>query len=826
MKNYFLILFILLFQLVSAQKTALIDWNFHKEKETKITTVAIPHTWNAKDAFDDVPGYWRGKGIYTREINITDSSKVYYLHFNGSNQVTKVWVNDQFVGQHIGGYTAFDLNISKALKQGDNRLKVVVDNAHDTAVPPLDADFTFYGGMYRMVYLMAENPVHFAKNWGTDAIKIDASIDGDSGTLSVETGIANPHHNKIQLETELLDATGKLVFRKAEKVKDTFALKTMVKNLRKWSPDDPYLYQLHIKLADSDGKLLDHYEHKVGFRAISASAKGFKINGMSLKLIGVNRHQDWQGLGNAVPIKKQLQDMDSIKAMGSNILRLAHYPQDPAIYRAADSLGIILWSEIPLVNRVPKDSLAYASYSHNAINMQRESIAQHYNNPSWVFVGYMNEIFLRAGFKKGDEAGNQDIKDRTVSLAKKLEAETRALTPSRITAMAIHQSDVYNETGIADIPMVLGWNLYFGWYGGKISDLGRFLDSEHKKYPDRPLIISEFGVGADNRLHSDHPTKMDFTEEYQLAYNQGYLEMGKARDFVIGMTAWAYADFGSEGRGDAIPHVNQKGLVNYDRSPKNIYYWYKAMLNPKKNLARIYRETPVLINENPKKDIKIITNTDVVLKLNGKEMGTFTPIKGIATAEINLNPGKNTLEVWDTSGKSFDRLEMFWQKPNFKDSKTLAINFGRSDYFTDRSGQVWFPAASMPYLQITGETKTVNSNTNIKNTDEDPLYQSALARIEQIHYKLPEGQYKLTLFFANLGADKTSIYELGKKSNSQTASKGSFDLKINDKPITIEALDTFTKMDKVVTLNVKDELTISAPQSQGFYINGILVEKL
>lgn len=221
-----------------------------------------------------------------------------------------------------------------------------------------------------------------------------------------------------------------------------------------------------------------------------------------------------------------------MKVMGSNFLRLAHYPQDKTIYKAADSIGLILWSEIPVVNKVPvgKD---YDSYKINSLQMQKEHIAQNYNHPSLVFIGYMNEIFLRMVFDKHSEEEKKQIIHNSLELAKELESLTRKLAPYHTTVMALHGNQIYNDTGIADISMVIGWNLYYGWYEGKTEDLGGFLDSEFKKFPNRPLIISEYGVGADMRLHNSNPKKFDFSEEYQFNYHPGYYQQIMKRPFVV-----------------------------------------------------------------------------------------------------------------------------------------------------------------------------------------------------------------------------------------------------------------------------------------------------
>lgn len=811
-----------------AQKTELKTWEFHKEDSKEIEEVQIPHTWNAQDSFDDEPGYWRGKGIYSRSFELENPSGDYYLHLNGANQVTQVWVNGKFAGRHTGGYTAFDIEITSFLKAGQNRIKLEVDNSHNEAIPPLDADFTFYGGIYRKVFLVHENRIHFAKEYGAEAVRISPKLDEEfNGSISLTAEVeGNIKTKNVSISYTLFDPKGNSIFKDKQLLKKQHFLSDFkVKAPELWSPENPRLYKLQLEIRNADGELLDSYEHKIGFRKIKVSTEGFRLNGKPLKLIGVNRHQDWEGLGNAVPVEKQLTDMARIKEMGANFLRLAHYPQDQEIYQAADSLGIILWSEVPVINKVPatKD---YEAYQDHALNMQREQIAQNYNHPSLVFIGYMNEIFIRMIFDHKKDEEKERIIEKTMELARKLEKLTRELAPDCITVMAIHGNQIYNETGIADIPMVLGWNLYYGWYDGKIEDLGPFLDKEHREHPDRPIIISEYGVGADSRLHSEEPEKFDFTEEYQLKYHQGYLRQLLKRDFVIGMTAWNYADFGSEFRGDTRPHVNQKGLVNYDRTPKNIWYWYKAMLRPEENFSRIYRDGPVCINVSGEKEIKIISTQPAFLEVNGEKLPERSPEEGIIRFKVNLHPGKNKLKLYNKNGKLEDSLEMEWRKPDLSEAKNLALNFGTSSVFTAEDGQVWIPAKDSEILKISGETKRVKSSSNIHNTEEEPVYQTGLSGIRSLWVKVPAGKYHLRLSFARLGKDKALAYELGKEKKDVENKTSGFELLINGRKIKIDEIQPFFKHDEELMLEASGDIEIKGYGDQLFSLNALFLEKM
>jgi len=819
-------LFVLVYTTAFGQQTELKTWEFYLDKNPVVKRISIPHTWNSEDAFDDTPGYWRGKGYYSTNFEVSDLSKSYFLQFKGANQTAKVWVNEKLAGIHHGGYTAFEFDVSVFIKKGTNKVRVELDNTHDETVPPLEADFTFYGGIYRSVYLIAENKVHFAKAYGTDAVKIDPVLDEKlQGKVTVLGKVENSIKGKHFLQVTLTDVDNKIVYSERKKTIGEFSFDFAVKNPKTWSPEAPDLYNLILELKNASGKIVDVYKHKIGFSNFKVSAKGFTLNNKPLKLIGVNRHQDWKGIGNAVPINQQLRDLIRIKEMGGNFLRLAHYPQDEQIYTAADSLGIILWSETPLVNKVPITE-DYVAYEKNSLEMQREHITQNYNHAAFIFVGYMNEILIRMVFDKDKGERKQKIMDYTYQLAEKLEKLTREMAPHKITVMAVHQSEVYNESKIAALPMVLGWNLYFGWYGGEIADLGGFLDEQHKRYPDRPLIISEYGTDADTRLHNDHPVKFDYTEEYQLPYNQGYLKQVAERDFVIGMAAWNFADFGSETRGYSIPHVNQKGLVRFDRTPKNIWFWYKAMLRPEEKMSRIYRGLPVYIGSSSSKNIKIISNQKVMVKLNGKNVGEQTPVDGVINLDVSFAAGQNEVEVFDDRGALQDSEVIDWQKPDFSRSKTLAVCFGTKSYFEASNKRYFVPVSQLDIVHVLGESKEIKSSTNILGTDDDPLYQAAIANVSSISIDVPEGNYKVTLYFSSFGTDKATVYELDKKSMSTGVTGGTYELDINGTKVEVETIQAFEKLDKTVVVKAKDKIIIKRPGGENFSVCGILMEKI
>jgi beta-galactosidase len=365
--------FISLAPIVHARSKVKINngWNFFAGDLPDGATAAIgpdwqridlPHTWNVEDTHDDVPGYRRGVSWYRRELSIPDQlkSKRIYLYFEGANQTAELFVNGRRIGSHIGGYSAFTFDVTDALKaQGSNAVAVKVDNTLIQDIPPLDADFNMYGGIYRDVWLIAVDDVHLSfGDSASPGITISTpQVSAASATARVSAVIANKGRTEkaVVIRTTVYGPDGKQIAENTRSVRAATGRETQVSHdemrvtsPKLWSPDSPSLYKVVTKI-ESDGRIIDAVSQPVGFRWFSFDAdKGFVLNGKPLKLRGTNRHQDHAGLGNAVPDTYHVRDLEIIKENGFNFLRLAHYPQDPAVLETADRLGILIWEEIPI----------------------------------------------------------------------------------------------------------------------------------------------------------------------------------------------------------------------------------------------------------------------------------------------------------------------------------------------------------------------------------------------------------------------------------------------------------------------------------------------
>jgi beta-galactosidase len=761
-------------------KTSLnLGWKFHRAdvadahrnnfNDTAWQRTNLPHTWNVEDPWDDEPGYYRGAGWYRRELSIANlTGKRFFLYFEGANQVADVYVNGTKVGAHIGGYSAFAFDVTDAARRGKNIIAARVDNSFSEDIPPLTADFNFYGGIYRDVWLITADDVHFdVTDHASSGVRITTpAIAAGDGSVSVEGTVANTSSRRrtVEVVSIVRDHAKRKVAETSSRIDiDTrgsgkFSHTARIDAPRLWSTDSPYLYTVTNVIRES-GRPVDEIVQPLGFRWFSFDGeKGFSLNGKPLRLRGTNRHQDYLGLGNAVPDRLHVRDMQIIKDAGFNFVRLAHYPQDPSVLEACDRLGLLVWEETPLVNYITK-SVAFAE---NSERMVREMIRQHRNHPSVILWGYMNEIFLRV------PNGRDDLYPATVELAKVLNRVAKEEDPTRPTTIAFHGNDVYNRTGLGDIPDVIGWNLYQGWYSATVEDFGKFLDDQHRRFPLRPLIVSEYGANGDQRLHSNAPRRFDSTIDYQRFFHESYVAQMEARPYLAGSAIWNQFDFGSEYRGETIPHLNQKGMYTFDRRPKDIHYFYKAKLSKQNVLHIAVRDHPKRSGVPGTSDrIAIFSNlSSIELFLNGRSLGTkpFNNSRHL-TWEIDWKAGPNVLTARARNGKNIatDSATVMFT-PVTAASGEIAINVGSNADFVDVDGRIWM--ADRIYRRgswgYTGENaKRIFSSPpdpNILGTESDPLFQTQVEGLNEYRMDLPDGGYTVELLFT-----ERRFEELGKR---------------------------------------------------------------
>ncbi len=515
--------------------------------------INLPHTWNNIDGQDGGNDYKRGTCTYKKTIPMPPHSENQdvYLQFHGANASTTVIFNGQTLGVHHNGYSTFRFKVTDLLKE-NNEVCVKVDNSINETVYPQTADFTFYGGIYRDVEWLIVSKDHFDLDYyGGYGIQISSTVDNTSGKVHVKSDVTNGEVN-----VSILDANQNEV---AQGLGTDIYLD--IENVHLWDGiKDPYLYEVVASLY-VDGTKVDEVTTKHGVRTFHIDPdKGFFLNGRSYPLHGVSRHQDRKGLGNAITLEMMEEDMEMIREVGANTIRLAHYQHHQYFYDLCDKYGMVVWAEIPYISRHMNDA------RENTFFQMKELIVQNYNHPCIVTWGISNEITIKVNDKK-------DMLDNHHDLQKLV----KAMDPTRPTTLACYAM-CHPFHPVSKITDTVAWNLYLGWYVPGLFLNDWFMKFYHWKYPNRPLGYSEYGAEGMPNLHSDKPRIGDHSEEYQAKYHEYMLACFKRHPFLWATYVWNMFDFAADARDQGgEPGMNHKGLVTFDRKiKKDSFYIYKA----------------------------------------------------------------------------------------------------------------------------------------------------------------------------------------------------------------------------------------------------------
>lgn len=827
-------------------KTINDNWEFRKSIDESWESVNLPHTFNI-DAYQQ-RNYYQGKGFYRRTLVLPEivAERRYYMKIDAASKAANIRVNGKEVGSHVGGYTACIVDITEYIRK-ENLIEITVDNGRKD-ITPISADFTFWGGIYRDVWLISTPKQHFnMSNMGSDGIFISTPVVNEKrGVLKVKCEVTNDSHESsiLEVRSAIYSPQGKLLqtIKQKQKLKsgETYIFENTsgaIESPDLWSPETPSLYLVKTTLVDpKSGKLLDEKNHKVGFRWFTFDgSKGFFLNGKSYKLRGLNRHQDQAPAGVALDDEAHRRDIFLMKELGCNFIRISHFPQDDAILEMCDELGLLAWEEIPIINIVPNTP----GYDDNCEYNLREMIRQHYNHSSVITWGYMNEILLTA-----PSIGKPEwlaCKERTVNLAQRLEAVLKEEDPGRASVMAFNMTNLYNEIGL-NLVDVVGWNLYHGWYVDKLKDFNAWCEDQHRRYPDQPMIISEWGAGSDKRLHSTQGRAFDFSIEYQQTYIEHYLPFIENTEWISGCAYWNFIDFNVAARQESMPRVNNKGLAYNNRIWKDVAYYFKAMWRKDIPVIRIAsRDWEMRTGEiNKPQSIKIYSNMpEVELFINGQSIGcqkianchtVFNVILPEGISVLMAQGIKNGKTVQDAMTIQFKSL------PNIAEGDELAINVGSNCYFTsDISNLTWVP--DQPYTAggwgyIGGKAHSTTSE--IYNTLDGPIYQTW--REGNWSYKIdaPIGEYEIELLIADVTKPAAQLANLLNKNKEEKHSgETRFHISICGKQVETN----FSPIDggkhrtafkrRYIIRNEHDHIVISAGAVKGEpFLAGIKVRKL
>ena len=648
--------------------------------------VSLPHTWNRLGEYrlerTAATDNRQGSGWYRRTIDgrLLDPALRHVIEFDAVGNVADVWLNGRHLARHAGAFTRFRVDLTPALDfTGENGLLVRADNSEPKPgsptehVIPLLGDFFVHGGIYRPARLISvpQSHIDLGDHGGPGLYATPRVLEGGGAEVDVLVRLSGARQGQ-KIAVSLVDGEGSPVAGRTIAVGEGATearLKLPVDNPRLWNGRaDPHLYRLVATLSEG-GRALDRVEETIGIRTIRFDPDaGFFLNGERLQLRGVSRHQDYLGQGWALSEADHERDIALIAEMGATSIRVAHYPQAEHWFDLADRYGMVVWAEVPFVNKIGfGDAEAAPDLVANARVQTIEMIRQNYNSPAIVTWGIGNEADIDLAF------GRLGPKADARPLLRELNALAHREDPTRPTVIADCCEGTPGDkvdylpvlTGEADL---MGYNRYFGWYYGEVDDLGPHLDMLHARHPHLPLSVSEYGAGGAMSQHSDHPegrptnvTGRPQPEEFQSWWHEQSWPQIRERRYLWGSWIWNMFDFSSRIRreGDAID-INTKGLVSYDRETrKDAFFYYKAQWSAEPVVHITSRR--FAHRTEPVTRIKVYSNAPrVTLALGGRPLGEVPCVDRICTLEgVRLAPGANAVTARGAfpSGSVSDAVE-------------------------------------------------------------------------------------------------------------------------------------------------------------------------
>ena len=645
--------------------------------------VNLPHSWNAIDGQDGGNDYFRGTSHYAKTFAKSElpEAQQYYLELRGANSSADVYLNGKLLAHHDGGYSTWRVNMTEAMAE-ENLLVVAVDNAANETVYPQMADFTFYGGLYRDVNVICVASSHFDLDYfGGCGLMVTPAVEGDKATVALESWVSGAKDGQI-IRYTVTDAAG-AVIATAEGQK----AEVVIENVHRWhGRKDPYLYTAKAELVEGD-TVVDTVSTRFGCRTFEIDAnRGFILNGEEYPLRGVSRHQDRWGIGNALLPEHHTEDMDLICEVGATTIRLAHYQHDQFFYDLCDERGMVIWAEIPYISK------HMPTARENTISQMKELVVQNYNHPSIVVWGLSNEISI--GGSDEDLLENHRILN---DLCHEMD-KTRLTTIAAVSMCKM--DDPYLQ-----IPDVVSYNHYFGWYGGDTSMNGPWFDKFHATHPTIPIGCSEYGCEALN-WHNSDPRQGDYTEEYQSFYHEELIRQLFTRKYMWATHVWNMFDFGADARAEGGENgQNHKGLVTFDRKyKKDSFYAYKAWLSDepfvhlcsKRYIDRVEDVTKVTVYSNLP-EVELFANGVSVGKKAAEDHFFYFEVANVGETKLEAVAGEyrdeSVIRKVDTFNEEY-RLKEVGAILNWFDIEEkegyLSLNSKMSDVISTVRGKLLF----------------------------------------------------------------------------------------------------------------------------------------
>lgn len=736
-------------------------WEVWHSKETAVwNSIAMPHCFNTYDACDPDTPYYQGNGWYRTHIAVANpyAAGRTLLHFEGAGQTAAVYIGETLAGTHKGGYDEFVIDItnliaaqeektpgvrSKAASPAGIPVAVLCDNSRDLDRIPSDlSDFSLYGGLYRHVNLVYIPIVSLE----TLHIRTEIPTAGSAAQISVMGWLYNPTRSNDLLEivVDVTDAKGVSLHHSMLKLSPWQEGKQLanftIHTPELWSPSSPHLYKCNVTVIGQGGEYIA--QETFGIRHTEFVEHGpFKLNGERLLLRGTHRHEDHAGYAAAMPDDLIDQEMQLMKDMGVNFIRLAHYQQSRRVLSNCDRLGILVWEEIPWC----RGGVGNDVFTEMTRDKLRTMIAQHYNHPSILLWGLGNEDDWPTEYP---EVNQQKIRD----LFHNLNTIAHELDSSRFTTM--RRCDFAR-----DITDIYSPSIWAGWYRGEYTEYQKTLETERERV--NHFFHAEWGADSHARRHSEDPDKVlakivtgngtdergmdylmtggqsrvskdgDWSETYACNLFDWYLKTQETLPWLTGSAQWIFKDFTTPLRVEnPVPRINQKGVIERDMTKKEGYYVFQSYWTDAP-MAHLYGHSwPVRWgDEGELKMVKVYSNCDTAeLFVNGKSAGVKHrnsqdfPAAGLRWMSLFV-PGRNNLRVIATKGKTTvtDEINFLyqterWGKPHklsisetarsIKDGKEIITVEGR---LYDANGILCLNAKNSVKFSIAGEGVLVDN---------------------------------------------------------------------------------------------------------------------
>ncbi|QNL50214.1 DUF4982 domain-containing protein [Olivibacter sp. SDN3] len=728
-------------------------------------TVDLPHCFNAEDAVDPGMNYYQGPGWYRKRLPIDnpyENGRI-LLHFEGVGQKTEVFVYTTKVGEHTGGYDEWSVDITEAVEafkenpictkqfNGEIPIAIKVDNSRDLEMIPSDlSDFNLYGGIYRHLNL------RYVPQLFVDGVFAEAKVDdkGKEGKVYVKTRLVNyADHQNVAVDVTLLDPAGKEVAQLTKGFTDLngdLAIgELLINKPTLWHPDVPERYTL-VVTAKAGSDIYVHRE-KIGFRHVAFKEKGpFYLNGKRLLLRGTHRHEDHAGVGAAMTDSMIRQEMLMMKEMGVNFIRLGHYQQSREVLNACDSLGILVWEEIPWC----RGGLGGSAYQEQAKRMLTNMIEQHYNHPSIIIWGLGNENDWPGDFSVFD-------KEKIRVFMAELNDLSHRLDPTRKTA--IRRCDFCK-----DIVDVYSPSIWAGWYRGQYTDykesseeemrqVNHFLHVEwggdshagrHAENPDKVLAEVAGGSGTDERAGDASlyggaarvSKDGDWSESYICNLIDWHLKEQKTMPWLTGTAYWPFKDFSTPVRPDnPVPYVNQKGVVERNFEKKEAYYVFQSYWT-EKPMVHIYGHSwPTRWGSaDEEKMVKVYSNaSEVELFVNGKSLGSKKrntqdfPAAGLRWM-IQFKDGENHIKAVAKKGEETvdDEFTQYYQTAKWERPERMLLEQVDQEgdmasiqvTLLDAEGAICLDAQNWVVFETIGDGKLIDNQGTSNGSRKVQLY--------------------------------------------------------------------------------------------------------